>query len=325
MNTQKFKNNGHSKFPISTDTFDFMQEQIKLLHDLTSIIGGKYVIISMPSGTTPGLVVFNGELMPLTGGVNQYITAYETYESVTFKEETIQKARIIHKARFTSSRENSTSYPFSEFSYLKTNSQLAIAIESAEQHLTPKGTVIDWYGEASFDNIPYGWIPCGGFFPSKDMSSVNAEITKWKQQYSQITIDLQYNDSTYYCIIEKLNGMDIPYLSGRFIVGAGINDGSDDDYSLGDTGGKESVLLTSAESGVPAHSHHAQLSGYTIQKVIAEVSGFYQKGNTGAFGTDTLASVMVEGDTNYNVESNAKEAHENRPPYFALYKLIKVI
>ena len=42
-----------------------------------------------------------------------------------------------------------------------------------------------------------------------------------------------------------------PDLRGRFIVGAGPG------YAVGDTGGAESVTLTAAQSGLPAHSHTA--------------------------------------------------------------------
>lgn len=37
MNTANFKNNGNSRYPLSTDTLEFMQQQIHLAYGLSLI------------------------------------------------------------------------------------------------------------------------------------------------------------------------------------------------------------------------------------------------------------------------------------------------
>ncbi|MCQ2359941.1 MAG: hypothetical protein MJ009_00470 [Paludibacteraceae bacterium] len=331
MNTQKFKNNGRNKFPLSTETLDFMQEQIKLLYGFVSL-AGQNIIIRMPSGNTSGLVIVNGELLPLTGSANTYITITESSQSITFLGETINKARTTRTAQFTSYSAGTNSYAFTSFASMRTNRQLQLDLESAKQHHTPKGTVIDWYGEASYENIPYGWVPCGGFCIESTINLPQAEVLKWRNRYDGIEIYIDsYRGSEYYCVrITEVNGMSIPDLSGRFVVGAGLGEEEDEfreypNYPLGDIGGAAYVKLTADESGVPKHRHYAKLNGFTTQMVITEDSMYRQKGTTGNFGKGNLASVEVEGKTYLNDSEDASQPHENRPPYYALYKLIKVI
>ena len=78
MNTQKFLNNGQNRFPLSTDTLDFMQNQTLLLQGLTQALGDNY-IITPPTTTTEGLIVINGELLPFrfgSGNESRFIAVY---------------------------------------------------------------------------------------------------------------------------------------------------------------------------------------------------------------------------------------------------------
>lgn len=91
-------------------------------------------------------------------------------------------------------------------------------------------------------------------------------------------------------------------LKNRFIVGAG------DEYAPGDVGGAKEVTLTGAQSGVAEHSHAMEtLSG------SAGASSVYLTAATG--GTVNVQATTVAD------EENATEAHENRPPYYALIYL----
>lgn len=337
MNTQKFKNNGRNKFPISTDTLDFMQEQIKLLYGFVSL-AGQNIIISMPLGNTPGLVIVNGELLPLTGSPNSYITIKESNDPITFLGETINRARTTRTALFTSYSAGANSYTFSSFVGMRTNRQLQLDLESAKQHHTPKGTVIDWYGEASYENIPYGWVPCGGFFmQTGDNAEQNAteEKSKWETRYPGMSISLlsAHGGMSRYLKITSVNNINVPDLSGRFVVGAGfVNDGLR--YNANDTGGSNAVTLTADQSGLPAHTHNADSS---LNKSRFKHIGSNGGGEEWIFdkdsGSENVGNLTVStsignpkiGDVIYDNGKGSTQSHENRPPYYALYKLIKVI
>ena len=151
----------------------------------------------------------------------------------------------------------------------------------------PQGTILPWYGNLS--NIPSGFALCNG-----------------------------------------QNGT--PDLRNRFLVGAG------DTYNLGTTGGADWVTLTYDQ--MPRHAHNrgtmeikGNFGGTDVQ------SGYW--GN-GAFKVDAwghyndyggdfhsnygkrmsfVASRSWTGVTSYE---GGNQAHENRPPYYALYYIMKL-
>ena len=93
-----------------------------------------------------------------------------------------------------------------------------------------------------------------------------------------------------------------PNLSGKFVVGYHASNG---DYDVNDTGGAETVALTEAQ--MPAHNHHSYIttdSGSPYGHVRAAGNNQSQ----GAVATTTKGS---------------GNAHENRPPYYALCYIMK--
>ncbi len=107
-----------------------------------------------------------------------------------------------------------------------------------------------------------------------------------------------------------------PDLRDRFVVGAKATDGGapgGGSYNRGDTGGAESVTLTAAQSGLPGHSHGTSGGG----RVVANGTGA-----TDAFLTPA-GSGYIMADISQTGPWNASQAHENRPPYYALVYIIK--
>ena len=108
------------------------------------------------------------------------------------------------------------------------------------------------------------------------------------------------------------NGYLTPNLRDRFIVGAGNT------YNPGNTGGANSVTLTIAQ--MPSHTHiqdehsHIQNTGawsaYGTRMVTT---------NTGPSGQYTTGLTTA---TNQN--TGGDQAHENRPPYYALCFIMRV-
>ena len=90
-----------------------------------------------------------------------------------------------------------------------------------------------------------------------------------------------------------------PDLRDKFIVGAGNN------YSRGDTGGADSVTLTTSQ--IPSHNH-----SYNYHAGPSTVDGY------AAGGTRT---VNFAGATTGN--AGGGQSHENRPPYYAVTFIMK--
>ena len=138
-----------------------------------------------------------------------------------------------------------------------------------------------------------------------------------------------------------------PDLRDRFIVGAGST------YAVGATGGAATVTLN--ESQIPGHTHvisatTASAGAHThtatvsdpghVHTALQPISGstsasggsFGGQDNTRATGSSTTGitvSISSAGDHTHVVSASAAttgggQAHENRPPYYALAYIMKV-
>ena len=107
-----------------------------------------------------------------------------------------------------------------------------------------------------------------------------------------------------------------PDLRGRFIVGYNP---SDSDYNtVGKTGGMKTVTLTTAQ--MPSHTHeiYGRSSGYTARhNDDAEVITYKDKD----WGSSTESDFKKINDT---TSAGSGQAHENRPPYYALCFIMRV-
>jgi len=154
-----------------------------------------------------------------------------------------------------------------------------------ENHLVPPGAIIMWSG--SINDIPVGWALCDG-----------------------------------------RNGT--PDLRDRFIVGAG---GS---YNVGDTGGANTVTLTTNQ--IPRHDHEP---GTLTTRSAGLHNHIFLKADFGSIrtGTEHQETVRVfrekdhrtadAGEHKHTISGNTAntgggQAHENRPPYYALAYIMKL-
>ena len=99
-----------------------------------------------------------------------------------------------------------------------------------------------------------------------------------------------------------------PNLQGRFVVGY---DPSDSDYSsVGKTGGEKTHRLSVNE--MPSHTHDYEYHAYDLAASWKDSSNFYavNKGNN-------IKSATTKS-------SGGGQAHENRPPYYALCFIMRV-
>ncbi len=98
-----------------------------------------------------------------------------------------------------------------------------------------------------------------------------------------------------------------PNLTDRFVIHADADSGGSN--NVGATGGAKTVTLTSAQSGIPAHTH-------TVQA-----------GRTAGGSNNIEAGQNLLNDSNKttlaNVAANASSAHTNRDKYYALAYIMK--
>lgn len=148
----------------------------------------------------------------------------------------------------------------------------------------PQGSIIPWYGNLS--SIPSGFALCNG-----------------------------------------QNGT--PDLRDRFIVGAGSS------YGLGWTGGANSVLLN--ESNIANHRHYMFTPGYRFMNgswngTYLNGATYVSMGGNAGYGSCEEKYNMVPainnaaptvGLTGFAGNGNPT-AHENRPPYYSLYYIMKI-
>lgn len=118
-----------------------------------------------------------------------------------------------------------------------------------------------------------------------------------------------------------------PDLRNRFVVGAGSS------YSVGNTGGSNTVTLNASQ--IPSHGHGAgdlkadtagsHTHGYWTADRTSSAGGLtsgylytlsYEQTSTGGTHTHTIS-----GDT---ADTGGGRAHENRPPYYALAYIMKL-
>jgi len=105
------------------------------------------------------------------------------------------------------------------------------------------------------------------------------------------------------CNGNTYNDIVSPDLRDRFIVGAGSQ------YVLGDVGGLSAVKLTINQ--IPSHSHEFLGGSVTVNDST--------DGSQGGFENDRGGNLY--GKTNV---TGGGKSHENRPPYYALYYIIKI-
>lgn len=208
---------------------------------------------------------------------------------------------------------------------------------NAKHHL-PKCSVIDWYcaGYIAFDKVPDGFVPCGRVIlgASFSASSLSNELAKWRAKYSDIQISsgsISKSSNSYtYIQVTRCNGVDVPDLTDRFIIQAGYNY---DKFSHGGTDG----TVTLGVKNMPSHKHDVSLSGdgghqHYMSSAWNETSGGSSpKKITWTKGTEdsiNLYTASGGGTHSHTISETAKGGGEEfsvMPPYFALYKLIKVI
>ena len=138
----------------------------------------------------------------------------------------------------------------------------------------------------------YGTIPVGG-------------IIMWSGSSGSIP------DGWALCDGQTANGRTTPDLRGKFLVGY---DPRDSDYNaVGKTGGKKEVTLTVEQIPAPKHNNSVRTVGYAAAYNGSKEAATFD-GNSKNNGHENIIGQDTGGG----------QAHENRPPYYALCFIMRV-
>ena len=207
-------------------------------------------------------------------------------------------------------------------------SELAVAKAS----MVPKGTIMPWRG-SRVEDLPMGWLYCGIWHigTSSDgetidraqaygsgqgnitISSMELLIGNLNNRHPGLNLVLENihvtsNIYRYYVSFagKQVNGVTIPDLADRVLANTGYLMGANQWYSPGQTFGSREVQLTVGQ--LPEHFHTMALNDTGSGAVLPEGGGIQASGQ--------VANTS-------NVGGN--QAHENRPPTYAIPFIIKVI
>lgn len=140
---------GVGKYPLSTETLDFIQDQIALL-ELMAGLGGSNYILRAPDGTNSGVaVIVNAQKQtevveikptPVFSTSVKYLTIATETQDITADAETYKAARILRTGQFTTNR-GAESYDINSFANINnkaleafpTNAVLAAQIKNMPQ------------------------------------------------------------------------------------------------------------------------------------------------------------------------------------------------
>lgn len=142
------KDGGNGLYPLSTQGLSFIQDQINFLQAF-ALIGGKRYILREPTATVDGIVVIDGEVLPLKGNraTSTAIRVSERTEDVVADGTTYREARIYRFAEYSGAyRPNVPNlYPAAGFLDIQSNDQLAKKLQeytAVNSELAKKLTVL---------------------------------------------------------------------------------------------------------------------------------------------------------------------------------------
>lgn len=213
-------------FPVSTNTFDRLQQATNMAAGLALLGGSNYILsgcVADGDNVTPGVIVIAGEILPFLGGAKMNkLTIRETRTTLDAFDVEYPEAYINRVAMFAADGQ----YNWADFKQVLTNQELENRIANFRSE--NPGFVKMWSGALNrLDESKY--LFCDG-------RTLNVA---------------DYPDLAYYYGKENDTVFQLPDLRRRFIAGY---DNSATDYNqIGKTGGEEKHALTSDENGEHVH------------------------------------------------------------------------
>jgi len=157
-----------SGFPGTNQTWRFVRDMINQVHNLAALGGDNYILSGCVNdgadNISDGYIVYNGELLPFTGGtLGAEVTIIETIENATYLEDlNVDGIGDEKEAYFTRVAQ------FGNTGAVTFNWDELKAITPLKQQSTPVGGIIMWSG--AINAIPEGWNLCDGSAGTPNLS-----------------------------------------------------------------------------------------------------------------------------------------------------------
>jgi microcystin-dependent protein len=289
MNKANYTNRVQRKFPLSTEGLDFIQLQIMLAADYVRSAGGNYILSGcgvVGGRGLPGIMILNDEILTFVGGdVQGTVRIVEQAEAITAEGSNYPDSYIRRHAEFGQNLDNVDTFDFASLQPFPTNKFLA------ENSAT----------KAELEEVRKLVMPKGA-------------IIMWSGSTTQLPAGFVLCDG------RTVNDYGVvPDLRGRFIVGFDAaksnlpenNTTTTENYGkVGNRGGLREVAL--ALTQIPSHTHTVRTGGDS--KADSNTNDYLHGQNPDSrVGTYTTSS------------AGGNQAHENRPPYYVLAFIIKVV
>lgn len=316
--------NGHHRFPVSTEAMAFMQDQILFLEQFVQVAGPN-TIIKDSTASVAGLVVVNGELLPLQPSTveRNFIQVVTTAASLDAGGLHFADIRTTRTAVYRAANQGNECYPITDFANMSTLAAITAQLASLSVGTVPVGSITMWAAATA----PENWHLCNGDGMRMDL---------YPELYAVI-------GSTYGS--PAPNWFFLPDLRSRFVVGL---NSSDTDYNaLNKKGGSKSVTLTTDQ--IPAHTHglgtlNSRGTFPAVDLQYDQYSAAYRntiktrkvgdeevRFNTNLKGggrSDGWGSVYDfdwrQGISGALGSEGGGQSHENRPPFITMNYIIKV-
>lgn len=288
-------------FPVSTQTYDFIQQMAILASKAFSLGGSNYILSGCAiagNQVSEGLIVINGEILPFEAGeLSEKITIQEVRESDNAFGIDYPEAYIHRAAKFSVDGE----YLWNDFVRVLTNLELQNKINAITGDVP--GITKGWAGLES--KIPKDYMLCDG----RSLS---------KEEYPELFESIGYSYGG-----DGFDSFMIPNHKRRFAVGY---DSSHEEYKMGKTGGEEKQTLT--ENNLPEHDH---TNNSTFNKLSARAADVNDLGTPSGIDSDAADKEYNVGNmTNaYWVQATIQKVgkgipFDNRPPFIVEARIIKV-
>lgn len=200
-------------------------------------------------------------------------------------------------------------------SFVQINGQIYRSLENDNIGNAPASSPTKWSSGIGSENVPQG-VPAGGVIDFAMSSPPTGYLVCDGTAVSRTTYSALFSAiGTQHGSGDGSTTFNLPDYRGRVRVGYDVTQVEFD--NIGEAGGEKTHLLTSSESGVPAHTHNAQFS---------TASG----GGSGTFaiadntsGRSSGANLTATNCVLANTAANASSAHNNLQPYRTVLPCIK--
>ena len=303
-----YTSQANRSFPLDCETLEAIQNNIDMLASLGNMVGDKTILSGCQprngGGRDEGYVFLKTTSYPL-GEVLHFLGSNEDsdYLHLSTSNGDVTQGNITYTGAYTTRQvlqgTGEEQWAWEELSAPVDIEAIAASLRSQMSDLmdeverikpVPLG-VVEMY---SGSTIPENYGVCDGQALSKDLYADLYQV-----------IGTRFNKAD-----TASNMFCLPDLRGRFIVGQG----ADADYNtIGNTGGEKRHTLTVAE--MPAHAHSLDDAYYS------ENLGQGQR-QYGSGDSDSDNDIITRRINTYNTGGGG--SHENRPPYFVLFYIMRL-